>query len=114
MPIILVWIGAGLCTLIMLAVFYVLAGIPANDFNPAAKQYKLTSKMRTQIMRHGGQWEIYELTQWQCMQLGFLSGDPQGYYCYNTIIEKCGDVIRFTQNTIGDSSVNIRYSFLPK
>lgn len=76
-----------------------------------APRYKLTVKMRAYILRHGSNWTLFELTQDQCAKVGLLPS--RGYY-YNTAVQRCGDVIKFTQNTLEDSSVNIRYSFVPK
>lgn len=84
-------------------------------FNQVGKEYRFTVLMRMHVSIRGNQWKPFELTQWQCMRLGFLSGNHGGdYYCYNTTVERCGDVIKFRQNTKADSSVNTRYSYLPE
>lgn len=85
-----------------------------NKFNPVvAKRYEYTIAMKVHVWMRGCKWRDVELTQFQCAELNLLSGNrpPEGYYCYNIKVKRCGDVIKFRQNTTMDSSVNTRYSW---
>lgn len=70
---------------------------------------KISLKMRLHLFWRGYDWKPMRLTQSECKELGFLSGERDEYYCYNPWVQYCGDVIRFTQNTIDDSAVRVKY-----
>lgn len=67
---------------------------------PERKKYTYTNRAEAEIYRMGRPWEKFELTQGQCAALGFLSGDRDRTYFYNTTVEKAGHVIRFKQNVM--------------
>lgn len=88
---------------------------PAYSINYCLKHYgevKPPFKMWIHLVANRFKWETFELTQLQCRQLGFLT-DRSGYQ-HNTLVQRCGDVIRFTQNLIGDESCPVKYRFIPK
>ena len=74
--------------------------------------YKLTAKMRLHIFMNFSKWTSYEMSQSQCIEVGFLSGSRGDYFCYNNIVQRCGDAIKFTNNCRTDSSVRTKYAFL--
>jgi hypothetical protein len=75
-------------------------------------QYRFTFRMILHVLVRGFKWKSYEMSQGQCFKAGFLSGDYDKYYCYNNVVQRCGNVIRFTNNCIGNSSVSTKYAFL--
>jgi hypothetical protein len=76
-------------------------------------EYNMTTKIRFHILKHFSKWVPYVMSQKQCMEVGFLSGDRGDYFCYNNTVQRCGDVIKFENNCLTDSSVGTKYAFLP-
>lgn len=99
MTIIVIIVGIAIC-LVVIAMFMILPILlhtPSLSIAPEPKTH-LTVLMRMEISIHQNQWHKVELSQFQCAELGFLSGDPDQYYCYNTTVEMCGRLVRFTQS----------------